>query len=247
MLVSINQSGPKKMFLSFAQSMTKDLVDPYNLFLVNFHVRWNEKKEAKVFSPLERLPCFSQLCVFNKLLFPENAFLFSRVIVSIACGPLKLSLEVFHNRYREQKWAKDICHRENSFYKKNICFYRHHRSQRNDFILFKNFVRIPSEPYKVRNAPMFVTLDDTRKKGQKHFSSWKQFFFEMFFSIGLLGPRKMILSFAQKRSTYLVYAYNMFRAFFMFDKTKEFQPKSILRWKGCIFFETVFFQQPLRS
>ena len=44
---------------------------------------------------------------------------------------------------------------------------------------------------------MFVTLDDTRKKGQKLFSSWKQFFFEMFISIDLLGPKEMILSFAQ--------------------------------------------------
>ena len=44
---------------------------------------------------------------------------------------------------------------------------------------------------------MFVTLDDTRKKGQKLFSLWKQFFFEMFISIDLLGPKEMILSFAQ--------------------------------------------------
>ena len=46
---------------------------------------------------------------------------------------------------------------------------------------------------------MFVTLDDTRKKGQKFFfSSWKQFFFKMFVSIDLLGPREMILSIEQK-------------------------------------------------
>ena len=43
---------------------------------------------------------------------------------------------------------------------------------------------------------MFVTLDDTRKKGQKLFSSWKEFVFEMFVSIDLLGPKKMILPFA---------------------------------------------------
>ena len=61
---------------------------------------------------------------------------------------------------------------------------------------------------------MFVTLDDTRKKGQIFFSSWKQFFFEMFVSIDLLGPRERILSFEQKSSTYLVYPYNMFHDFF---------------------------------
>ena len=42
---------------------------------------------------------------------------------------------------------------------------------------------------------MFVTLDDTRKNDL--LSDWKQLFFEMFVSIDLLGPKKMILSFAQ--------------------------------------------------
>ena len=72
MFVSINLLGPKKMLLSFAQSMSKHLVDPDKLFLVIFHVRWNEKEEAKVFSSLERLPCFSQLCVLNNLLGPKK-------------------------------------------------------------------------------------------------------------------------------------------------------------------------------
>ena len=35
--------------------------------------------------------------------------------------------------------------------------------------------------------------------------------------------------------------------FFMFDKTRENKPKLFLRWKGCIFFKALFFQQPLRS
>ena len=44
---------------------------------------------------------------------------------------------------------------------------------------------------------MFVTLDDTRKKGQNLLSSWKKLFFELFVSIDPLGPKKIIWSFAQ--------------------------------------------------
>ena len=72
MFVSINLLSPKEMLLSFAQSFSKHLVDHDKMFLVIFHVRWNEKKEAQVFSSLERLPCFSQLCVLNNLLGPKK-------------------------------------------------------------------------------------------------------------------------------------------------------------------------------
>ena len=54
---------------------------------------------------------------------------------------------------------------------------------------------------------MFVTLDDTRKKGQKLFSSLKQFFFEMFVSIDPLGSKEVIFPFRQKLSKYLVDIY----------------------------------------
>ena len=50
---------------------------------------------------------------------------------------------------------------------------------------------------------MFVTLNDTRKN--ELLSSWKQLIFEMFVSIDLLGPKEVILSFAQYLSKYLVY------------------------------------------
>ena len=39
MFVSIDLLGPKEMFLSIAQSLSKRLVDPYNLFPDIFHVR----------------------------------------------------------------------------------------------------------------------------------------------------------------------------------------------------------------
>ena len=80
---------------------------------------------------------------------------------------------------------------------------------------------------------MFVTLDDTRKKGQNVFSSWKQLFFEMFVSIDHLGPKEVILSILNFLSEYFLYSYNMFHEFFMFDKTREIKSTSILRWKGC--------------
>ena len=76
MFVSVNPLGPKEMLLSIAQSMSKHFVDPYKVFLVIFHVQWNEKKEAKVFSSLEKLPSFSRLCVFNNLLRPQKTFLY---------------------------------------------------------------------------------------------------------------------------------------------------------------------------
>ena len=70
MFVSIDLLGAKEMLLSIAQSMSKHFVDTYKVFLVFYDVQWNEKKEAKVFSSLERLPSFSQLCVFNNLVHP---------------------------------------------------------------------------------------------------------------------------------------------------------------------------------
>ena len=39
MFVSIDPLGPKEMFLSIAQSLSKRLVDPYKLFPDIFHVR----------------------------------------------------------------------------------------------------------------------------------------------------------------------------------------------------------------
>ena len=65
---------------------------------------------------------------------------------------------------------------------------------------------------------MFVTLDDTRKKGQKLFSSLKQFFFEMFVSFDLLGSKQVIFPFRQKLSKYLVDIYKKFHDLFMFCK-----------------------------
>ena len=49
---------------------------------------------------------------------------------------------------------------------------------------------------------MSATLDDTRKN--EIWSSWSQLFFETFVSIDLLGPKEMILSFAQYLSKYIV-------------------------------------------
>ena len=48
---------------------------------------------------------------------------------------------------------------------------------------------------------MFVTVDDTRKNDLLW--TWKQLIFEMFVSIDHLGPKEVILSFAQYLSKYL--------------------------------------------
>ena len=48
----------------------------------------------------------------------------------------------------------------------------------------------------IKNSLMFVTLNDTRKTGQKPLSSWQQLFLEMFVSIDLLGPTEIVLSIA---------------------------------------------------
>ena len=89
----------------------------------------------------------------------------------------------------------------------------------NDCLFFKTFhfqqpIRTWKSPYKfpsncqkslwtpIKWFLMFVTLDDTRKNDV--WSSWKQLFFEMFVSIDLLGPKEMILLFAQYLSKHLV-------------------------------------------
>ena len=56
---------------------------------------------------------------------------------------------------------------------------------------------------------MFVTLDGTRKNDL--LSSWKQLFFEVFVSFDLLGPKEMILFFAQYLWKNLVDPYELFR------------------------------------
>ena len=58
--VSIDLLGAKEMFLSFEQSWSKHLLGPFRLFheLSMFDIT---KKMAKIFSSLERLPCFEKV------------------------------------------------------------------------------------------------------------------------------------------------------------------------------------------
>ena len=133
----IDLLGPKEMLLSCAQSMSKHLVDSDKLFPVIFHVRWNEKKEAKVFSSLERLPCFSQHCVLNNL-----------------AGPKKRSF-LFQSNFQKSLMTLITC------------------------------------------SLMFVTLDDTRKRAKNFFHCENSSFLKCSFSIGPLGPKERISSFAQ--------------------------------------------------
>ena len=128
---------------------------PLYCVLWHFSCSMNWEKEAKVFFLLERLPCFSQLCVLKNLL-----------------GPKKRSF-IFQSKGQNSFWTVIKC------------------------------------------SLMFVTLDDTRRRGQKFFSTWKQFFFEMFVPIDPLDPEEIIWSFAQKMSVYLVDPYNMSHDIFL--------------------------------
>ena len=60
------------------------------------------------------------------------------------------------------------------------------------------------------------------KAGQNLLSLWKLFFFGMFVSIDLLGPKEMIISFAWKLSKNLV---DLYKLFFDVCQTRFFQKK----------------------
>ena len=89
MFVSVDHLGPKEMILSIAQQFLEDQMDPYKLLPGFRLVQWYKKKKAKVFSSLERLLFFKNLCFQQPLRSLKNAPISSRVIVRIACGPLK--------------------------------------------------------------------------------------------------------------------------------------------------------------
>ena len=61
------------------------------------------------------------------------------------------------------------------------------------------------DPYTL--FPVVVTLDDTRKIGSKTFVTVKTAFFWNVCFFDILGPKELILSFAQKLSKYLVDPY----------------------------------------
>ena len=61
---------------------------------------------------------------------------------------------------------------------------------------------------------MFFIFDITRKNRPKTFVMAKKAFFEIFFSINLLGPKEMLLSFSQSMSKHLVDPYNVFFVIF---------------------------------
>ena len=152
---SVDLLGPKEIFLSFAQSIPKHLLDLYVVFLVIFHVRWNEKKVAKSLLFTGYIALFSTtLCFQHPLVFKKRSFKIQSFCLNSLWTLIKCSL-------------------------------------------------------------MFVTLDGTRKRGRKLFSTWKQFFSEMFVPIDPLDPEEIIWSFAQKMSVYLVYPYNMSDDFFL--------------------------------
>ena len=77
MFHSINVLGAKEIILSFTKILSKNFVEPYNLFPDIFYVRYYKKKQAISFSSLESLPFFSKVCLLNNLLvLPEWSYYF---------------------------------------------------------------------------------------------------------------------------------------------------------------------------
>ena len=120
----ISPLGPKEILLSFAQSMSKHIVDPFDAFCVIFHVQWNEKKEAKVFSSLERLPSFSQLCVFNNLLGPKKlSFIFQSNRQNSLWNLIKCSVMFVTLDITRKNGPKSFLHWKVTFFFQNFVFW----------------------------------------------------------------------------------------------------------------------------
>ena len=75
MFASIDHLDPKEKILSFAQKMSKYLLDPFKLFTDISHFQYYEKNYAKIFSSLESLLLFSKTNVSNNLLSPKELIL----------------------------------------------------------------------------------------------------------------------------------------------------------------------------
>ena len=61
LFVCSDHLGPIEINLQIAQIISRDLLDPYNLFPDFCHVRYYEKTLAKLFSSLRRLPLFQKI------------------------------------------------------------------------------------------------------------------------------------------------------------------------------------------
>ena len=69
-----NFLGPEEMIIYLKQYLSNYILDPYKLLPDTCHVRYYEKKLAKSFSLLERLPVFQNF-VFHNLLGPKHMLL----------------------------------------------------------------------------------------------------------------------------------------------------------------------------
>ena len=110
MFHSIDLFGAKEIILSSAKFLSKKIVDPYNLFLDGFHVRYY-KKVGQNLSSLEKL--------FHwKKFFLKNGLMTSIVIVRPACGPLQIVSWGLSDSISQENGAKNFYQGENSYFLK---------------------------------------------------------------------------------------------------------------------------------
>ena len=74
MFHSIDLLSAKDIILSFAKRLSKNFVDPYNLFLDIFHVQYYNKTGQNLFFN-GKFAFFSKICVFNNLSGPKRMIL----------------------------------------------------------------------------------------------------------------------------------------------------------------------------
>ena len=201
--------------------MSKHLVDPFIVFFVIFHVRWKEKKQAKVFSSLERLPCFWQLCVFNNLLDPKKRrFIFQSKCQNSLWTLIKCSL-MFVTLDDTRKKGQKLFHRENCSFFKNVCFYRHLRSQGNDLIILKFFSEYLWTLIQSGTPWCLSHSMNWGKTGQKLLSLLKQLFLKCLFLSPSLVPKKCSYHLRNRYQNALRTLIKCSLTFVMFDNTRK--------------------------
>ena len=199
MFLSIDFLGPKENILSFAQ-IVKELLDP--LISVPCHLFCSKMGEdlGRNFFFTGKTTTFSKICVFNNLLGPRVFILiFPQLMSDYLVDTSKSSLRFVILDKTRQNRPKFSLHWKDCFFFQKFVFSSTSQvpnewSQNSDSNCQTSFWTL------IIWFPRFVTLDNSRKRSQKVLSPWKQLFFEVFLSIAFLGPKKFILSFAQKLS-----------------------------------------------
>ena len=140
------------MMISFAQKLSKNLVDSNSLLFTDFFMCDNSRKNGpQNFFHLKNRLFFSKIWIFINLLGPkELIFLLSQYLSEYLLDLYKSSHEVCHNRYYERKEAlKFFIHRKDSLFFKNLWFQQPPRSRKNALASYTVMVRTTCWPFQV--------------------------------------------------------------------------------------------------